>query len=111
MSDKHDVFSRDRIVTFAGVTPKHYRKRARRESNEEIMFRTKKKLDFVKFRMLPHIYDAENHSFVTLRGGAVTINLRNSGDVKELMAEINDAITRVGNRIAQEVRDGKGRSE
>lgn len=107
MPNTRDIFQRDKIVTFPGVKPKRSRN-LRRESNQEIMHRTQQKLGYIKVRILPHIYDAANTYFVALRGEAVTINLRNPGDVKELMAEIRDAIERVGRRIAKKVRGKNG---
>ncbi len=107
MAKPQDVFRRDKVVTFPGVNPKRSRN-LRRESNQEIMHRTQKKLGYLKVRILPHIYDAPNTCFVALRGEAVTINLRNAGDVKELMGEICEAIERVGRRIAKKARGKNG---
>ncbi len=107
MPNTREIFKRDKIVTFAGVRPKRSRN-LRRESNQEIMHRTQKKLGYVKVRILPCLYDATNTYFVALRGEAVTINLRNAADVKELMIEVRAAIERVGRRIAKKVRGKNG---
>lgn len=96
-----------RNLTVGGIKQTKKSRTIRRESNEELFHRTKKKLGFVRLRIVPQIYDAEKGNFFGWEGESFTLDLANSAVAREVMVEIHAAIARVKKSVESKVKKGQ----
>lgn len=96
-----------RNLTVGGINRTKKSRTVRRESNEELFHRTKRKLGFVRVRIVPQIYDAQEGNFFGWEGESFTLELPNSAVAREMMTEIHAAIARVKKSVESKVKKAR----